>query len=123
MASDNYVPTRVYGPFCRLQTPTPNQDLATAVKQVLSGELWGAVSNRLAKAEVQAYGRPLAEGESGIEFYALTAPDARWGPRPCWAVPGPHLVVDKQPDGREVARLRVAFVRITQDVLHAAASI
>jgi hypothetical protein len=120
VAADHHVSTRIFGPFCRLQTPTHHQNTATAVRQALSGEVWGATANGEARPVVQAHGRALREGESGIEFYAFAPPDDRYGPRPYWGTPGEHLTIEQQDDGREVAKLRVAFVKITQDVLNAA---
>jgi hypothetical protein len=121
--TDHHLPARVFGPFCRLQTRTEHQDAATAVKQALSGEVWGLTAFGLSRPEVQAHGRALNDGESGIEFYALAPPDSRYGPRPYWITPGEHLTVGRLDDGREVAKLRVAFVKITQDVLDAAIKI
>jgi hypothetical protein len=116
VAADHHVNVPVYGPFCRLQAGK-GQSARTAVAQALSGEIWGEIPQHGVRPAVQAYGRPLRGGESGIEFWAFAAPDTRFGPRPYWQRPGPHLVVEHE-DGREVAKLRVAFVRVTQDLLH-----
>jgi hypothetical protein len=34
-----------------------------------------------------------------------------------WSTAGAHLTVERDADGREIAKLRVAFVRITQELL------
>jgi hypothetical protein len=116
MATDHHLGTRVYGPFTRLEA-AKGQSPATAVPQALSGEVWGEIPRYGETAAVQAHGRALRDGESGIEFYALAPPDTRWGP-PYWRRAGEHLVVEED-GGRPVAKLRVAFVRITQDLLDA----
>ncbi|WP_027005839.1 hypothetical protein [Conexibacter woesei] len=123
MAAALHLATKVFGPFCRLRTPGESQDDATAVLQALSGEIWGRMRNGVAMPAVEAYGRGLRSGERGIEFYALTAPDREWGMRPYWTVPGSHFRIERDADGREVGKLQVAFVRITQDLLDAAAVI
>jgi hypothetical protein len=99
------------------------QDDATVVLQALSGEIWGRTRNGAAVPVVEAYGRGLRRGERGIEFYALVAPDREWGMRPYWTIPGAHFRVEQDAGGREVGKLQVAFVRITQDLLDAAAVI
>jgi hypothetical protein len=116
VAKDHTISVPVYGPFCRLEA-TPGQDAATAVRQILSGEVWGRVPRNRLWPTVQAYGRPLRPGESGIEFWSFQPPDGHFGPRPQWHRPGAHLWIETV-DGREVAMMRVAFTRITQDLLH-----
>jgi hypothetical protein len=96
-------------------------DAETVVLQALSGEIWGEAPRVGFRPSVKAYARPLRPGESGIEFWAFQAPDTLFGPRPNWRTPGPHLAIGSE-DGREVAKLRVAFVRISQDLLHASAA-
>jgi hypothetical protein len=123
VANDHRSPTTVYGPFSRWETPGASgaQSLATAVKQVLSGEIWGETANGVARPKVEAHRGPIPEGKVGIEFYALAPPDSQFGPRPYWVRPGPNLSVEYDNDkGRDVAKLRVAFVKITQDLLHEA---
>lgn len=68
---------------------------------------------------VEAYPGALESGESGIEFWAFERPDTRYGPRPRWFRSGAFLVVEPD-DGRDVAKLKVAFVKITQDLLEEA---
>lgn len=119
--TDHHAGEAFYGPFCRLEVTEGGQLLADAVKQALSGEIWGAVPNWGGSPQVQAYGRGLRPDETGIEFWARQAPDTRHGPRPYWLRPGPHLRIEHD-NGRDLAKLRVAFVRISQDVLHAAAT-
>jgi hypothetical protein len=116
-ATDHHIGTRVYGPFSRLKA-AKGQTAATVVKQALSGEIWGETPRYGATPAVQAYGRGLRPGESGIEFYAFAPPDTRWG-SPYWRTENEHLAIEKA-GGRAVAKLRVAFVRITQDLLDAA---
>lgn len=116
MASDHRISVPVSGPFCRLEA-IPGQDAATAVKQMLSGEIWGRAARHGVRAAVQAYGRPLRLGERGVEFWSFQPPNERFGPRPSWYKPGPHLRIETI-DGREVAMMRVAFTRISQELLH-----
>jgi hypothetical protein len=118
VAADHHQMVPIFGPFCRLEAPK-GQSAATAVLQALSGEVWGEVPRDGLRPAVQAHGRALRARESGIEFWAFQAPDTRFGPRPYWLTPGPSLVVEHD-GGREVAKLQVAFVRVTQDLLHAA---
>lgn len=115
MAADHHASAPVYGPFCRLAARR-GQNARTTVAQALSGEIWGEVPRFGVRPAVQAYARPLRAGESGIEFWAFEAPSTRFGPRPYWSLPGPHLIVELK-CGREIAKLRVAFVRVTQDLL------
>jgi hypothetical protein len=120
VAADHQLSVPVFGPFCRLEAPK-GQDAETVVLQALSGEIWGEAPRTGVRPTVQAYARLLRAGERGIEFWAFQAPDTLSGPRPAWRTPGPHLAIESE-DGREVAKLRVAFVRISQDLLHASAA-
>jgi hypothetical protein len=108
----------VFGPFRRLQAEKGQTDWA-AVQQALSGEVWGEVPRNGYTPTVEAYPGALEPGESGIEFWAFGRPDTRYGPRPRWFRSGPFLVVEPD-DGRDVAKLKVAFVKITQDLLEEA---
>lgn len=119
MAIDLFVPSTLYGPFRRLETSGGTQDMLTVVKQALSGEVWGMKVNGLVSPVVEAYGGPLKPDERGIEFYAFARPSSRWG-RPKWLVAGPALRIDTDAEGREIAKLQVAFVKITQELLDAA---
>ncbi|HET6509633.1 MAG TPA: hypothetical protein VFG42_22740 [Baekduia sp.] len=121
MAADHQRSVPVFGPFCRLEAPK-GQDANTVVLQVLSGEIWGEEARAGDGPTVQAYARPLRAGERGIEFWAFQAPDTLFGPRPSWRTPGSHLVIESE-GGREVAKLRVAFVRVSQDLLHASTAL
>lgn len=94
--------------------------MRTAVAQALSGEVWGEVPRHGITPTVEAYPGALREGESGIEFWAFQAPDTRYGPRPRWFRAGAFLTIEED-GGREVAKLDVAFVKITQDLLEEAA--
>jgi hypothetical protein len=117
VAADHRLSVPVFGPFCHLEARR-GQDAATVVLQILSGEIWGEAPRAGFRPTVQAYARPLRKGERGIEFWAFQAPDTLSGPRPAWRTPGPHLAIESE-DGREVAKLRVAFVRISQGLFHA----
>lgn len=110
----------VYGPFRRLEAPK-GQTARTAVEQALSGEIWGEVPRHGITPTVEAYPGELKDGESGIEFWAFGRPDTRFGPRPRWFQAGAFLTIEED-GGREVAKLLVAFVRITQDLLEEAAT-
>jgi hypothetical protein len=112
---DHRVPSTFYGPFHR-RSAAKGQDAATAVLQALSGEVWGETPRHGATPAVQAYAGSIPDGQDGIEFWARQAPDSQFGPRPFWRIPGEHLRVELE-GGREVAKLRVAFTRITQNLL------
>ena len=109
----------VYGPFRRLEAPK-GQTARAAVDQALSGEVWGEVPRYGMTPTVQAYPGALRAGETGIEFWAFGPPDTRYGPQPRWFRAGAFLTIEEDGD-REVAKLKVAFVRITQDLLEEAA--
>lgn len=121
--NDHHASATVFGPFCRVEAPG-GQTTKTAVLQALSGEVWGAAPRYGDTPQVQAFAaRALKDGESGIEFWSFQPPDTRFGPAPYWLTPGDHLRVEHDPGaGRELAKLRVAFIRITQDLLAEAAS-
>lgn len=101
----------VYGPFHRREAPK-GQDTAALVKQVLSGELWGYPPLSGGAARVKAYRDALPDGQSGFEFWAFAEPD-NWGPRVFWRVAKPFVDVDT---GEDVVKLKLAFVKITQDL-------
>jgi hypothetical protein len=103
----------VHGPFHRLLAANV-QDAATVVLQLLSGEIWGRTPRYGLSPAVQAYNGPLPDGRSGIEFWAFQAPDSPWGPRIHWRTLGEFVMAAPQPD---TVRLKVAFVRITQDLI------
>ena len=65
----------VFGPFRRLQA-AKGQSVATAVRQALSGEVWGEVPRYGFTPTVEAYPGELKEGETGIEFWAFQPPTA-----------------------------------------------
>lgn len=109
-----------FGPFKRLEAPK-GQTAHAAVLQALGGEVWGEVPRYGVTPAVEAYAGALRDGETGIEFWALQRPDTRYGPRPRWFRHAESLTVEVR-DGREVAMLKVAFVRITQDLLAEAAT-
>jgi hypothetical protein len=109
----SYERRQVYGPFRRLVAPG-SQDAATALKQVLSGEIWGKRPRWGISPAVKAYRGSLSEGDSGIEFWSFQEPDTQYGPRIHWSTEGPYVTID---DETETARLSVAFVRITQDIV------
>lgn len=109
--------TRIaFGPFHRLLAPAV-QDAETVVKQLLSGELWGLPASWGGSPAVKAHSGALGPVASGIGFWAFQAPDTPAGPRVYWRTNGPFVTIDAASD---VARLKVAFVRLTQD-LHALA--
>ena len=62
---------------------------------------------------VKAYAGPLPEGASGVEFWAFQAPETPFGPRSYWWTAGDNVKVDAD---AAVVKLRIAFVRITQDL-------
>jgi hypothetical protein len=103
----------IFGPFYRLVAPEV-QDADTVVKQIMSGEIWGRPPSWGGSPAVKAYPGALGEGDSGIEFWSFQSPDSPTGPRAYWRTAGPSVTVDKASD---LAKLRVAFVRITQDLL------
>lgn len=103
----------VFGPFRRLLAPDV-QDAETVVKQLLSGELWGRPASWGGSPMVKAHRGALERGERGIEFWSFQAPDTPAGPRIYWRTPGPYVTVDSD---EETAKLKVAFVRVTQDLL------
>jgi len=117
-AIDHYAGEAFYGPFCWLEVSEGGQRLADAVKQALSGEIWGAVPGWGGSPQVQAYGRGLRPDETASSSGPARRPTPH-GPRPYWLRPGPHLRVEQE-NGRDLAKLRVAFVRISQDILLAA---
>ncbi len=108
-------PETVYGPFHRLEADL-TQDAATAVRQLLSGEVWGKCEPFGLLPKVKAYRGPLREGDSGVEFWAFQAPDHPHGPRGHWSSPSKYVTIDHE---TETAKLSVAFVRVTQDLLEA----
>jgi hypothetical protein len=110
----------LYGPFHRLEAPR-GQPVRAAVLQALSGEVWGEVPRYGLTPTVEAYPGRLQTGATGIEFWAFQRPDTRYGPRPRWFRAGPALRLEFD-DGRDVAKLHVAFVLITQDLLEEAAT-
>jgi hypothetical protein len=83
----------VYGPFHRPVAPG-GQDAATAVKQLLSGEIWGKPASWGGSAAVKAFPGPLPPGKSGIEFWSFEPPDPPLGPRLYWRTPGPFVTID-----------------------------
>jgi len=103
----------VYGPFHRRLAPGV-QDAATVVLQVLSGEIWGRPASWGGSPAVKAHRGALPAGIAGIEFWAFQAPDTPWGPRMYWREPGEFVSAARQAD---TVVLKVAFVRITQDLI------
>ena len=106
-----YEARTVYGPFHRREAPN-GQDTETIVRQVLSGELWGRVPLTGGDARVKAYRGPLPDDASGLEFWAFARPDND-GPRVFWRIAKPFVAVDTT---EEVVKLKLAFVKITQDL-------
>jgi len=109
----NHGTRAAFGPFHRLLAPDV-QDAATVVKQILTGEVWGRPPSWGGSPAVKAYPGALDPGFSGIEFWSFQAPDSPAGPRAYWRTDGPFVTIDASSD---VAMLRVAFARITQDLL------
>src|ERR1044072_3743517 len=121
MSHDHLASTALlYGPFRRLEA-AKGQTARASIVQALSGEVWGEVPRNGFSPAVQAYPGALRDGESGIEFWAFAPPDTRFAPQPRWFRAGAFLAIE-QDGGREVAKLKVAFVRITQDLLEEAAT-
>jgi len=109
-----YSQTRTaFGPFHRLLAPNV-QDTETVIKQLMSGEIWGRPTRWGDSPAVKAYGGALTPGDSGIEFWSFQAPDTAASRRAYWRTGGPFVTIDKI---NNLARLHVAFVRITQDLL------
>jgi hypothetical protein len=110
-----YVPYKareLYGPFHRIEAPG-GQTTTSLVKQALSGELWGRpINNGGVTPAVKAYNGHLPEGVSGIEFWAFQRP-SHPGPRMYWRRAGPFVAIDTSAD---IARLQIAFVKVTQDL-------
>ena len=80
---------------------------------MMSGEVWGLPPSWGGSPAVKAYAGSLPDNASGVEFWAFQSPDAPYGPRVYWRTAGDYLAVDEQAD---LVKLRVAFVRITQDL-------
>ena len=108
----NYERRYLYGPFFRLFSDT--QDAGAVQAQIKSGEIWGRVPRWGISPTVQAYPGLLPRGTSGIEFLAFAEPDRPFGPRSHWSISGPYLTIDPS---NAVARLSVAFIRVTQDLV------
>jgi hypothetical protein len=102
-----------FGPFHRLLAPEV-QDTETVLKQLMTGQIWGRPTRWGDSPAVKAYAGALASGDTGIEFWSFQAPDTPAGQRAYWRTNGPFVAIDKT---NELARLHVAFVRITQDLL------
>jgi hypothetical protein len=111
-ANPNYGRVYLYGPFHRRHSPT--QSARTMVKQLLSGEVWGKVPRYGISLAVEAIPGPLPPGQTGFEFWAFEEPDRAVGPRSQWTKGGPYVTIDS---GAEVAKLKVAISRVTQDLL------
>lgn len=62
---------------------------------------------------VKAYKGRLASSAKGIEFWSFQAPDTPEGPRIYWRSTSEFLALDGI-DG--VAKLKVSFVRVSQDL-------
>jgi hypothetical protein len=108
----NHETRLAFGPFHRLLAPAV-QDADTVVKQILSGEIWGRPASWGGLPAVKAYPGALGPGASGVEFWAFQAPDTPAGPRVYWRTNGPFVAIDVAQD---IARLKIAFVRLTQDL-------
>jgi hypothetical protein len=80
----------------------------------MSGEIWGRPARWGHSPTVKAYVGALTPGETGIEFWSFQAPDTAAGRRAYWRTRGPFVTID---DVTDTAKLHVAFVRITQDLL------
>ena len=102
-----------FGPFHRLLAPKV-QDTETVIKQLMTGQIWGRPTRWGDSPAVKAYAGALTPGDTGIEFWSFQAPDTPAGRRAYWRTDGPFVTIDKTND---LARLHVAFVRITQDLL------
>jgi hypothetical protein len=68
----------------------------------------------LPPAAVKAYAGALTPGDIGIEFWSFQAPESPHAHHVYWRTSGPFVTIDKTND---LAKLHVAFVRITQDLL------
>lgn len=109
----NHQTRTAFGPFHRLLAPKA-QDTETVIMQLMSGELWGYPANWGGTPAVKAYYGRLDTTDTGIEFWSFQAPEAPHAHRVYWRTSGPFVTID---DTNEVAKLQVAFVRITQDLL------
>jgi hypothetical protein len=116
----HYGDRRVFGPFYRSEAD--KQQPSDARKQLVSGEVWGCPSVYSGDEPfAKAYMGPLPDGESGIEFYAFSEPDKRWG-RPEWRVsrlgPDGERLVYRERDATlgDVVKLKVAITRVTQGI-------
>jgi hypothetical protein len=90
------------------------QDAETVVKQLMSGEIWGYPAKWGGIPTVKAFSGKLSATDTGIEFWSFQAPESLYGPRVYWRTHGPFVTID---DITDTAKLHVAFVRITQDLL------
>jgi hypothetical protein len=108
----NHQTRTIFGPFHRLLAPEV-QDVATLVRQLRSGEIWGRAPSWGGSPAVKAYKGRLTASAEGIEFWSFQEPDTPEGPRIYWRRPSEFLALDAL-DG--VAKLKVAFVRVSQDL-------
>jgi hypothetical protein len=109
--SPKYERRVVYGPFFRRLSDT--QDATAALKQILSGEVWGEIPRWGISPTVEAIPGMLPDDVSGIEFWSFQEPDRPVGPRSHWSQEGPFVTIDKT---EEMAKLSVVFARISQDL-------
>jgi hypothetical protein len=65
------------GPFHRRESPT--QTTQDAIRQVQSGEIWGAAARGSAIPAVKAYRNAIPANDRGIEFTTPVAPHAGSG--------------------------------------------
>ena len=113
--NEKYTERPVYGPFYRIEAPK-GQDVDAMIKQILSGELWGRRPSFGGDARAKAYNGSLPENASGFEFWAFTPPDnyQPQGPN-YWRNPSTYVEVGVDDEG-DVVKLRLAFVKVTQDL-------
>jgi hypothetical protein len=116
----HYATFVLYGPFHRLEGSGRTQDRETAVRQLLSGEIWGRPSRYSGDVPlVQAHRGLLPPGRRGVEFLAFALPDKRWGApewrTEAWASGGQPLVWrETDPMLGRVIKLKVAITRVAQ---------
>lgn len=90
------------------------QDTETVLKQLMTGQIWGRPTRWGDSPAVKAYAGALQAGDTGIEFWSFQAPESPHAHRVYWRTSGPFVTIDNSND---VAKLQVAFVRITQNLL------
>jgi len=113
-APPHYSKRETYGPFHRLTSVT--QDAETLREQLKSGQVWGETGSEEIGPVAEAWKGPLADHESGIEFWAFAPPERPWGSVLRWWRERDCVTIDKEID---VVKVEVAIVRLSDDWIEA----